>query len=91
MLTDMDEEQIRAAADEFREPLEHMERTEFSLQMASVSGAVDRLLDEDSEALMDDIGGTEGTLWPWTDAPTEKLEALFSAVDAESARIVPNP
>lgn len=91
MQTDMDEAQIRAAVDEFLKPLGHLERTEFALQMASVSGAVDLLLGENSEALMDDIGGTEGTLWPWADAPAEKLEALFSASDAKSALIVPDP
>ena len=47
---------------------------------ASVSGAVSSLLSEGGEGLLDDIGGTEGTLWPWTDAPTEKLTAVFDAV-----------
>lgn len=77
--TDADETQIRAAVEDFLAPMTEREGTEFALQMASVQGAVTTLLSEDGEGLLSDIGGPEGTLWPWTDAPTEKLDAVFSA------------
>ena len=80
MQTDEDETQIRAAADDFLAALDDGARNEFAEQMAAVQGAAELLLGEDGEALMEDIGGTEGTLWPWTDAPQEKLDAVFDAV-----------
>ena len=81
--TDWDEAQIRASVEDFLAPMTQRERTEFALQLTSVSGAVDALLGDGGEGLLEDIGGAEGTLWPWTDAPTEKLEALFAAANAE--------
>ena len=29
--------------------------------------------------LLEDISGAEGSLWPWTDVATEKLDAAFAA------------
>ena len=78
--SDADEAQIRAAVEEFLAPMTQRERTEFALQLASVSGAVDALLGDGGEGLLEDIGGTEGTLWPWTDAPTAKLDAVFDVM-----------
>ena len=78
--TPMDEAQIRAAAEEFLTALDDGARNEFAEQMGAVQGAAERLLGEDGAALMDDIGGTEGTRWPWTDAPAEKLDAVFDAL-----------
>ena len=77
--TDADEAQIRAAAADFLAALSESERSEFAEQMGAVQGAAERLRGDDGAALMEDIGGTEGTLWPWADAPQEKLDALFSA------------
>ncbi len=77
--TPMDGEQIRASVEDFLAPMIKREQTEFAMQMSAVGAAVERLRGEDGEALMDDIGGTDGTRWPWTDAPQEKLDALFSA------------
>lgn len=77
--TAADEAQIRAAAADFLAALSESERSEFAEQMGAVQGAAERLLGEEGAALMEDIGGTEGTLWPWADAPQEKLDALFSA------------
>ena len=85
--TPMDEAQIRAAAEDFLAPMSDRERSEYAMQLSAVQGAAERLLGEDGAALMDDIGGTEGTLWPWTNAPREKLEALFSA--AETQKLTP--
>ena len=78
--TDADEAQIRAAAEKFLTELDDGARSEFAEQIGAVQGAAGRLLGEEGEALMEDIGGTEGTLWPWTDAPTEKLDAVFDAL-----------
>lgn len=83
--TDWEDEQIRTAVEAFVAPMAQREGEEFALQMASVRGAVDVLLSEDGEALLGDIGGTEGTLWPWPDAPTEKLDAVFSAAGTEDS------
>lgn len=83
--TGMDEAQIRAAAEAFLAPLREPERGEFAVQATAVEGAAARLLEDGSEALMEDIGGTAGTLWPWTDAPTEKLDVVFSAVGTADA------
>ena len=80
MQTAADETQIRAAVDEFLTELDDGARSEFAEQMGAVQGAAVRLLGEEGAALMEDIGGTEGTLWPWTDAPAEKLEAVFAAL-----------
>lgn len=77
--TTADEAQIRAAAADFLAALSESERSEFAEQMSAVQGAAERLRGEEGAALMEDIGGTEGTLWPWADAPHEKLDALFSA------------
>ena len=77
--TAADEAQIRAAAADFLAALSESERSEFAEQMSAVQGAAERLLGDEGAALMEDIGGTEGTLWPWADAPQEKLDALFSA------------
>ncbi len=78
--TAADEAQIRAAAEEFLTALDDGARNVFAEQMGAVQGAAERLLGEDGAALMDDIGGTEGTLWPWPDAPQEKLDAVFAAL-----------
>lgn len=88
--TEADGSQIRAAVKAFLAPLSELERAEFGLQMGSVQAAAERLFGEDSAALMDDIGGTEGTLWPWTDLPKDKLETLFSAAGADSIAFDPN-
>ena len=80
MLTGLDEVQIGAATEDFLKPLSNVQRAEFEIQMDSVFSAVERLLGEDAAAQREDIGGTEGSLYPWTGLPTEKLDALFSAV-----------
>lgn len=80
MQTAADEAQIRAAAEEFLTALDDGARNEFAEQMRAVQGAAELLRSEDGEALMEDIGGTEGTLWPWPDAPQEKLDAVFAAL-----------
>ena len=85
-----DEAQVRAAVEAFLAPLGEPERAEFALQMSGVSGAVTRLQTEDAAAMMEDIGGTEGTLFPWPDARTELLEALFDAAGANGEIIDPN-
>ena len=80
MQTGAGKAQVRAAVGEFLASLDDSERSEFALQMGAVQSAVDRLLGENSEALMEDIGGTEGTHWPWKGAPRDLLRALFAAV-----------
>jgi hypothetical protein len=79
--TGMDEAQIRAAAEAFLAPLSEEDRAAFAEQLGAVQSAAERLRGENSEALMEDIGGAEGTLWPWTDAPQDKLGAVFSSVN----------
>ena len=78
--TTADEAQIRAAAADFLAALSESERSEFAEQMGAVQGAAERLLGDEGAALMEDIGGTEGTLWPWADAPQEKLDAVFDTL-----------
>ena len=90
MQTELDEAQIRAAVEDFLAPMKEIERAGYALQMGSVSGAVGRLLGEDAEALLDDVGGTEGTLWPWENAPREKLDALFDAAGVNELVNDPN-
>lgn len=90
VLTDADEAQIRADAKAFIEPMRTLPRQEFALQMGAVSAAVERLRSEDAAALMEDIGGTEGTLFPWEGAAAEKLAALFDAVAEIEAPVDPN-
>lgn len=90
MQTGMDEAQIRAAVGDYLAPMTDLERTEYALQMSSVCGAVPRLLSKDSAGLMDDIGGTEGTLWPWENVPTGKLDALFDAAGVNGPAPDPN-
>ncbi len=82
MQTGAGRSQVRAAVGEYLESLDESERSEFAQQMGAVQSAVDRLLGENSEALMEDIGGTEGTLWPWKGAPRDLLKAMFSAAGA---------
>ncbi len=81
-LTGLDEDQTRAAVADFLAPMSGLEREEFAMQMSGVSGAVTRLRTEDAAAMMEDIGGTEGTLFPWPDARAELLDALFDAAGA---------
>ncbi len=92
VLTDADEAEIRTAWEDFIAPLRSMPRQEFALQMGAVSGAVERLRSEDAAALMEDIGGTDGTLFPWEGAAAEKLDALFSAaaeIEAQGSDRIP--
>ncbi len=79
MQTDMDASSVRAAVESFRAPMSDLEKTGLALQLASVSAAVDRLLSEEGAGLLDDIGGPEGTLWPWENAPTRLIDALCDA------------
>ncbi|MBR0355592.1 MAG: hypothetical protein IJK35_09490 [Oscillospiraceae bacterium] len=90
VLTDADEAQIRADAEAFIAPMTDLERAEFALQAGACSAAVERLRTEDAAALMEDIGGTEGTLFPWEGAAAEKLAALFDAAGVSDGPVDPN-
>ncbi len=89
MQTDWDASQVRAAAEAFRAPMGDLEKTGFALQLASVSAAVDRLLTEEGAGLLDDIGGPEGTLWPWENAPTHLIDALCDAAGVNEVLFEP--
>lgn len=88
--TGVNEEQIRASVEEFLAPMNSLERAEFAVQTAAVSGAVKRLLSDEAAAMMEDIGGTESTLYPWENAQTGLLDALFDAAGAYGELIDPN-
>ena len=79
METEMGEEQIRAAVEELRTGMDERAQKDFALQLLSVSSACERLLGADGEQLLEDIGGAEGTRWPWTGAATDKLETVFAS------------
>ena len=81
--TEMDESAVRAAAESFLAPLTDEDRQLFAVQLDSVKSAADYLISEDGAGLLEDIGGAEGTLWPWEDAPQEQLSALLAAAGAD--------
>ena len=78
--TEMDDAAIRSAVGAFLEGRSEEEQELFSEQVLAVLGAADSLMQEEGAGLLEDIGGPDGTLWPWTDAPLEKLDAIRGAI-----------
>ncbi|MCR5663680.1 MAG: hypothetical protein K6G17_02235 [Oscillospiraceae bacterium] len=77
--TGMEEAQIKAVTAVFCEPMDEDARAEFAWQLSCVSGAAELVRSEEGLGLLEDVGGTDGTLFPWTDAPLEKLEFVYDA------------
>ena len=83
--TAMDESDVRAAAESFLSARDAEERQLFVVQLQSVLSTADYLASEDGAGLLEDIGGSAGTLWPWPDAPREKLDALLAVLSARES------
>ena len=77
--TEMAGPDIRAAVESFLAARSAEDQQLFSTQLDAVVNAADYLMREDGTGLLEDIGGPEGTLWPWENAPREKLDAILDA------------
>lgn len=81
--TNMDETAIRKTVEGFLAGRDEEEQRLFTVQIGFVCSTADYLMSEDGAGLLSDIGGGEGTRFPWPDAPLEKLTAILNAADAE--------
>ncbi len=83
--TAMDETAVRTLVSERLAGLDDEGQALFSAQLSAVAGAAAYLRQDDGAGLLEDIGGAEGTLWPWPEAKTALIAALLEAAGVEES------